>query len=161
MKLPSLGLNKLDRYVAKICLGSFAVCVVFILGLFIVGDLISHLERFVGNIDKLQDAKDVPEAYAKLGWFLIVKYYLISLPFSFMRRPECGAQRGSYASPDPTPPDPTPNSVMAEGKTSIEAGSVPSGSPSMSSQTSPGAARASTRIPRTWLTSGWRRCVPR
>ena len=84
MNLPSFGFNKLDRYVAKICLGSFLVCIVFILGLFIIGDLIGHLERFLGNIEKLQDVENVSEDYAKLGWLLIVEYYLISLPFSFM-----------------------------------------------------------------------------
>ncbi len=74
-----LGFPKLlDLYVTRISVGSFLVCFFFIVGLFVLIDLLQHVGRFSGNIERL------PDEYRRLGFFLVVAYYLTFLPFIYM-----------------------------------------------------------------------------
>lgn len=68
----------LDRYVTRICIGSFVICMCFIVGLFVVVDFLDNIDKYSRSIPKL------PEEYRRLGFFLVGAYYLTFLPFIYM-----------------------------------------------------------------------------
>ncbi|MCB9880720.1 MAG: LptF/LptG family permease [Planctomycetes bacterium] len=72
-------IGRLDRYVGRICLGSFVVCLCFIVGLFVVIDFLEHVDNYAKAIPKL------PDEYRRLGYFLVGAYYLSFLPFIYMQ----------------------------------------------------------------------------
>lgn len=68
----------LDRYVMRICIGSFIVCLCFIVGLFVVVDFLDNVDKYSRSIPKL------PDEYRRMGFFLVGAYYLTFLPFIYM-----------------------------------------------------------------------------
>ncbi len=74
-----MSLGRLDRYVPRICIGSFLVCLCFIVGLFVLIDFLENVDKYSRSIPKL------PDEYQRLGFFLVAAYYLAFLPFIYMQ----------------------------------------------------------------------------
>ncbi|MFQ5505143.1 MAG: LptF/LptG family permease [Planctomycetota bacterium] len=71
MRQRFLGL--LDLYIWKVCLGSFAACLFFVLGLFVLFHLLMNVDDYLSNI------RGEPG-----GFFLILEFYILTLPFNFL-----------------------------------------------------------------------------
>ena len=74
--MPFLG--RLDRYVARICAGSFLVCFCFIVGLFVLADVLQSADKFSPSIAQL------PDEQRRYGFLLVVAYYAAYLPFIYL-----------------------------------------------------------------------------
>lgn len=68
----------LDLYVTRIAFGSFLICFCFFVGLFVLIDLFDNIDDFTANIELL------PEEYKRLGFLLVVAYYLTYIPFLYL-----------------------------------------------------------------------------
>ena len=66
--------GRLDRYVAELFVGSYAVALLLVVGIFMIIDLASNLD------DYLQVG---PDGTAPSGW-LVVKLYVLQIPFLFL-----------------------------------------------------------------------------
>ncbi len=72
------GFGLCDRYVLRICLGSYAVCLVFLIGLLILMDLLLSFDTYAKNLAAL------PSSLGRQGFFLVLAYYFFNLPFFFL-----------------------------------------------------------------------------
>ncbi|HHI80372.1 MAG TPA: YjgP/YjgQ family permease [Planctomycetes bacterium] len=68
----------MDSYVWRISLGSWAVCLFFIVGLFILFDALGNLESFARSIQRLSGEGD------SRGVLLVFSYYIMQLPFVYL-----------------------------------------------------------------------------
>ncbi|MAE77056.1 MAG: hypothetical protein CMJ85_09330 [Planctomycetes bacterium] len=89
-RLGRLGL--LDRYIARIFVGSFAACLLFTVGSFVLIELFMDFDRYADNIEQL------PVRYRQIGVLLIGAYYAVSLPFLYvMLAPYVTVTAGMFA----------------------------------------------------------------
>jgi hypothetical protein len=80
--------GRIDRYVATLFLSSYATATLLVVGLFLVLDLASNLDEY---IEPFKNGASKP-------WILIVRFYLLQIPFLFL-------QVGLFASVDCSSPE--------------------------------------------------------
>ncbi|PIE24059.1 MAG: hypothetical protein CSA62_04430 [Planctomycetota bacterium] len=71
--------DRLDRYVARAMLGSWVICLCFLVGIFVLLDLLQNFDKFQDGLAKL------PPGHDQLGLLNIPLYYLSFLPFVFLQ----------------------------------------------------------------------------
>ena len=71
--------DRLDRYVARITLGAWVICLCFLVGIFVLLDLLQNFDKFQEGMAKL------PEGHDELGLLNVPLYYLSFLPFVFLQ----------------------------------------------------------------------------
>ncbi len=67
--------GRIDRYVARLFLTSFATALLIVVGLFLVFDVATNLDSFV---EPLKDGTKMPGS-------LIVRYYVLTIPFLYLQ----------------------------------------------------------------------------